>query len=139
MSFAVTASECTIHSFIFNCFIHARILYWTCVHYIEVFLNIGTKKSVHCSELGGVHYIEVNLQQKLIGGTGTCVQTRGVHYKRFYCIFESGNEYINFASRKFLIATSTDPYLNPNTTKISLLQILPPKSKFKFKPNQSLN
>jgi hypothetical protein len=86
MSFAVTASECTIHSFIFNCFIHARILYWTSIHYIEVFLNIGTKKSVQCSELGGVHYIEVNLQQKLIGGTGTCVQTRGVHYERFYCI-----------------------------------------------------
>ncbi len=80
MNVAVTASECTIHSFILNCFIHARILYWKCVHYIEVFLNIGTKKSVHCSELGGVHYIEVDLQQKLIGGTGTCVQTRGVHY-----------------------------------------------------------
>ena len=40
----------------------------------------GTKKSVHCSELGGVHYIEVCLQQKSIGGTEICVQTGGVHY-----------------------------------------------------------
>ena len=80
MSFAVTASECTIHSFIiFDCFIHIRILFCACVHYIEVFSTLGPKKSVHCSELGGVHYIEFNLQQKLIGGTGTCVQTRGVH------------------------------------------------------------
>lgn len=54
------------------------------VHYIEVFLTVGTEKSVHCSELGGVHYIEVYLQQKLIGGTGPCVQTRGVHYKEVF-------------------------------------------------------
>ena len=40
----------------------------------------GTKKSVHCLELGGVHYIEVYLQQKSIGGTEICVQTGGVHY-----------------------------------------------------------
>ncbi len=44
------------------------------------FFVTGTEKSVHCSELGGVHYIEVHLQQKLIGGTGTSVQTRGVHF-----------------------------------------------------------
>ncbi len=92
MSFAVSASECTIHSFIFNCFIQARILYWTCVHYIEVFPNIGTRKSVHCSELAGVHYIEVNLQQKLIGGDRNmcsnkrCSLYRDAHYERFYCI-----------------------------------------------------
>ncbi len=50
------------------------------VHCIEVFCIIRTKNSVHCSELGGVHYIEVYLQQKSIGGTETCVQTGGVHY-----------------------------------------------------------
>ncbi len=50
------------------------------VHYIEVFCTIRTKNSVHCSELGGVHYAEVYLQQKSIGGTETCVQTGGVHY-----------------------------------------------------------
>ena len=44
------------------------------------FFTVGTKNCVHCSELGGVHYIEVCLQQKLVGGTETCVQTRGVHY-----------------------------------------------------------
>lgn len=40
---------------------------------------MGTENSVHCSELGDVHYIEVGLQQKSIGGTETCVQTGGVH------------------------------------------------------------
>ena len=52
----------------------------TCVHYIEAFFTIRTKKSVHCSELRGVHYIEVYLQQKSIGRLGKCVQTGGVHY-----------------------------------------------------------
>ena len=47
---------------------HMRICYCRRVHYIEVFFTEGIKKSVHCSELGGVHYIEVHLQQKLIGG-----------------------------------------------------------------------
>ena len=47
---------------------------------MEVFFAEGTKKRVHCSELGCVHYIEDYLQQKSIGGTGTSVQTRGVHY-----------------------------------------------------------
>ncbi len=51
-----------------------------CVHYIEVFFAQGTKNHVHCSELGGVHYIEVCLQRKPIGGTETRVQTGGVHY-----------------------------------------------------------
>jgi hypothetical protein len=50
------------------------------VHYTEVFFAEGTKKGVHCSELGGVHYIEVHLQQKSIGGTETRVQIGGVHY-----------------------------------------------------------
>ena len=57
-----------------SCFIH------TCVHYIEVFSAEGTKKSVHCSELGGVHYIEAHLQQNSIGGTKTRVQIGGVHF-----------------------------------------------------------
>ena len=62
-----------------SCFIH------TCVHYIEVFSAEGTKKSVHCSELGGVHYIEAHLQQKSIGGdqdtrsNRRCSLYRGVH------------------------------------------------------------
>jgi len=47
---------------------------------MEVFFAEGTKKSVRCSELGGVHYIEVHLQQKSIGGTRTRVQIGGVHY-----------------------------------------------------------
>ena len=47
---------------------------------MEVFFAEGTKKSVHCSELGGAHYIGVHLQQKLIGRTKTCVQIGGVHY-----------------------------------------------------------
>ncbi len=47
---------------------------------MEVFFAEWTKKSIHCSELGGVHYIEVHLQQKSIGGTETRVQIEGVHY-----------------------------------------------------------
>jgi hypothetical protein len=50
------------------------------VHYTEVFFAEGTKKGVYCSELGGVHYIEVHLQQKSTGGTETRVQIGGVHY-----------------------------------------------------------
>ena len=38
------------------------------------------QKSVHCSELGGVHYIEAQLQQKMIGGTEICVQIGGFHF-----------------------------------------------------------
>ncbi len=34
------------------------------VHYIEVFCTIRTKNSVHCSELGGVHYVEVYIYNK---------------------------------------------------------------------------
>ena len=65
----------------------------TCVHYIEVFSAEGTKKSVHCSELGGVHYIEAHLQQKSIGGTKTRVQIGGVHFievfiNRGFTVFE---------------------------------------------------
>jgi hypothetical protein len=62
------------------------------VHYIEVFCTIGTKNSVHCSELGGVHYVKVYLQQKSIGGdrdmhsNRRCSLYRGVHSWRFYCI-----------------------------------------------------
>ena len=61
-----------------------RICYCRRVHYIEVFFTEGIKKSVHCSELGGVHYIEVYLQQKLIGGTETRVQIGGVHYREVF-------------------------------------------------------
>jgi hypothetical protein len=68
-----------VFSFFFR-FIHTHIFCCTCVHYIEVFFAEGTKKSVQCSELGGVHYIEVHLQQKLIGGTDTRVHRGGVHY-----------------------------------------------------------
>ncbi len=52
----------------------------THVHYVEVFFTSRTENRVHCSELGGVHYIEVCLQQKSIGGTETCVQIGGIHY-----------------------------------------------------------
>jgi hypothetical protein len=52
----------------------------TYVHYIEVFFAEGTNKSVHCSELGDVHYIEVRLQQNSIGGAEICVHIGGVHY-----------------------------------------------------------
>ena len=61
-------------------FSSTRLLHFTFVHYIEVFCDGGTKKSVQCSELGGVHYIEVCLQQKIVGGTGACVHMGGVHY-----------------------------------------------------------
>ena len=47
---------------------------------MEVFFSTRTENRVHCSEFGGVHYIEVCLQQKTVGGTGTSVQTGGVHY-----------------------------------------------------------
>jgi hypothetical protein len=80
MNWPSAASECTLCSLFFSCFIHTRILCCRRVHYIEVFFAGGTRKSVHCSELGGVHYIEVYLQQKSIGGTETCVQIGGVHY-----------------------------------------------------------
>ena len=61
-------------------FLSTRPLHFTFVHYIEVFSDEETKKSVQCSELGGVHYIEVCLQQKFVGGTGACVHMGGVHY-----------------------------------------------------------
>ena len=57
-----------------------RTFYSIHVHYVEVFFTARTENRVHCSELGGVHYIEVFLQQKSIGGTETCVQIGGVHY-----------------------------------------------------------
>ncbi len=80
MSWPIAALKCTLYS-LFSCLVsYTRILYCAYVHYIEVFFVAGTKKSVHCSELGGVHYIEVYLQQKSIGGTRTCVQRRGVHF-----------------------------------------------------------
>jgi hypothetical protein len=47
---------------------------------MEVFSDEGTKNSVQCSELGGVHCIEVCLQQKIVGGTRACVHMGGVHY-----------------------------------------------------------
>ena len=74
-----TISKCILGPLLFSYFIHTYIFCCLCVHYMEVFFDEGTKNRVHCSELGGVHYIEVLLQQKLIGGTGTSVQTRGVH------------------------------------------------------------
>ncbi len=49
------------------------------VHYTEVFFAEGTKKGVHCSELGGVHYIEVHLQQKSIGEIKTRVHIESIH------------------------------------------------------------
>ena len=55
-----------------------------CVHYIEVICAEGTKKSCSCSGLGGVHYVEVHLQQKSIRGTEICVQTGGVHYAEVF-------------------------------------------------------
>jgi len=42
-------------SLLLACLIYTYVLYCTCVHYIEVFFAEGIKKSVHCSELGGVH------------------------------------------------------------------------------------
>ena len=65
----------------------------------------GTEKSVQCSELGGVHYIEVRLQQKLIGGTVASVQMRGVHWGRFYCNCNWKG------SIKYAILTQTDSWL----------------------------
>ena len=68
-------------------FVHftaTHIFCFTCVHYIEVFFDEGTRKSVHCSEVGGVHYIEVYLQQKSIGGTERCVHMGGVHYTEVF-------------------------------------------------------
>jgi hypothetical protein len=60
-------------------FTHTCIGCCTRVHYTEVFFAEGTRKSVQCSELGGVHLVEVHLQLKLIGGTHTSVQIGGVH------------------------------------------------------------
>ena len=54
------------------------------VHYAEVFCTEMIQKSVQCSELGGVHYVEVQLQQKSIGGTKKPVQTGGVHYAEVF-------------------------------------------------------
>ena len=68
----------------FSCCTHKLINCCACVHFIEVFSAEGTKKSVHCSELGGVHYIEVHLQQKLIGGTEIRVQIGGVHFREVF-------------------------------------------------------
>jgi hypothetical protein len=65
-------------------FVITRILYFTCVHYIEVIFAEGTKKWCSFSEWGGVHYVEVYLQQKSIGGTEICVQTGGVHYAEVF-------------------------------------------------------
>jgi len=63
---------------------YTHICYCRRVHDIEVFFDEGIRKSVHCSELGGVHYIEVYLQQKSIGGTETRVQIGGVHYTEVF-------------------------------------------------------
>lgn len=52
MNWSSIASECTLHSLFF---IDTHIFCYTCVHYIEVFFDDGTRNSVHCSELGGVH------------------------------------------------------------------------------------
>ena len=78
--FTVIAFKFQLYCVIFGCFLQFCLLYHICVHYIEAFFTIRTKKSVHCSELRGVHYIEVYLQQKSIGRLGKCVQTGGVHY-----------------------------------------------------------
>ena len=51
-----------------------------CVHYVEVSFDEGTKKSVQCSELGGVHYTDGRSQQKSVGGTRGCVHMGGVHF-----------------------------------------------------------
>ena len=80
MNWPSTASKCTPCSLFFSCVIHTRLLYCRCVHHREVSFDEGTKKSVHCSELGGVHYTEVHLQQKSLGGTEARVQIGGVHY-----------------------------------------------------------
>ena len=84
MNWPSTASKCTPCSLFFSCVIHTRLLYCRCVHHREVSFDEGTKKSVHCSELGGVHLAEVYLQQKSIGGTETSVQTGGVHYREMF-------------------------------------------------------
>ena len=62
------------------------ILLRVCVHYGEVFFVQGSKKSVQCSELGGVRLIEVQSQQKLRGGTEVRVQMGGVHYIEVFII-----------------------------------------------------
>jgi hypothetical protein len=88
-----------MHTALFFSFFHTRThTFYICVHYIEVFFAEGTKKSVHCSELGGVHYIEVRLQQKSIGGTEICVQIGGVHYIE---VFTNGGFTVILIKRKF--------------------------------------
>ena len=72
------ASECTSCSLFFSYFIHTYILYCICVHYIEVFSTERTKNRVHCSELRGVHYIEICFQQKTIRSPTIHVQIGGV-------------------------------------------------------------
>ncbi len=75
-----------------------RTFYSTHVHYVEVFFTARTENLVHCSELGGVHYIEVCLQQKSIGGTETYVQIGGVHYIEVFTnggFTVVGKEFIN--------------------------------------------
>ena len=42
----------------------------TYINHTEVFFVEVTEKSVHCSDLRGVHYIEICLQQKIVGGPG---------------------------------------------------------------------
>jgi len=86
MSFAVTASECTIHSFIiFDCFIHIRILFCACVHYIEVFSNIGTEKKCSLFRVGRCSLYRVQFTAKIDRGDRNmcsnkrCSLYRGVH------------------------------------------------------------
>ena len=44
----------------------------------------GTENSVHSSELRGVHYREVLVQQKSLAGTGKFVQRGGVHFREVF-------------------------------------------------------
>ena len=61
-----------------NAYIRLHNLSYMCSLF-RGFSIVGTENRVHCSELGGVHCIEVYLQQKLIGRTDTCVHIGGVH------------------------------------------------------------
>jgi hypothetical protein len=88
------------------------------VHYTEVFFAEGTKKGVHCSELGGVHYIEVHLQQKSIGGTETRVQIGGVHYIE---VFIKGGFTVDCFNVFFLILLITEIGYYTHTLLVTLI------------------
>ena len=68
-----SSKDWTKHSFkIFSTFFFSpkNVFYRKSIHFLEVFVVKGIEESVQCSELGGVHYIEVQSQQKQSEGEG---------------------------------------------------------------------